>query len=357
MRVLLVGPSYSIHLAKWANGLASDHEVHVATLHAPDGQPYDDRVRVHLVGGPQTANYYLAAPRLRRLIRTLRPDIVHAHYATGYGTLLRFGAAGLALPKVLSVWGADVYDSPALGRWWTRLVRNNLRAVDVVTSTGHAMARVTEALTPVKRLEVIPFGIDTARFSPIPREPHAILKIGTVKTLQHDYGIDILIRAFSLAKQQTSAPMELVLYGGGPDLTALQGLAHELGIAGDVTFVGQIPHGEVPGALNDLDVYLALSRTESFGVAILEASSCGVPVIVSDADGPAEVTIDGVTGVIVPREDADAAAEAIVWLANDPTLRATMGAAGRQHVLDTYAWDISMARLNELYAELVSPRR
>src|SRR5690606_39546541 len=93
-----------------------------------------------------------------------------------------------------------------------------------------------------------------------------------------------------------------------------------------------------------LDVYVALSRQDSFGVAILEASSCGVPVVVSDADGPAEVVADNQTGFIVPVDDPGFAAARIIDLVLNPELRAQMGALGREHVLRHYTWDRSEER-------------
>lgn len=360
MRLLLVGPANSIHLARWACALAPHHEVHVATLHPAGDQRYDPRVRLHVVGAPSTRNYFLAAPALARLARRLKPDLVHAHYATGYGTLARLGLVGVRTPRVLSVWGSDVYEAPGLGRLWRRLVRDNLRWADVVASTSHAMARTVESLTPVRRLEVIGFGIDTDLFRPAldpGRDAGAGVTIGTVKSLAPVYGIDTLLDAFALVRKAAPVPVRLVLFGDGPDRDTLTDRAERLGIADAVEFRGRIPHHEVPAALAGFDVYAALSRAESFGVAILEASACGLPVVVSDADGPAEVTLDGRTGLVVPREDAEAAATALLTLVADEPLRRRLGAAGREHVVEHYSWAGSVADLEALYADLVSPRR
>nr|NLI49055.1 glycosyltransferase family 4 protein [Propionibacterium sp.] len=357
MRLLLVGPANSIHLARWANALAERHEVHLATLHAPGDQVYDPRVRLHRLAGPSTRNYFLAAPALGLLARRIKPELCHAHYATGYGTLARLGLVGVRTPRVLSVWGSDVYEAPTLGRLWLRLVRDNLRWADVVASTSWAMARQVERLARVRRLAVVGFGIDVDLFRPTDRPDSDVVTLGTVKALAPVYGIDTLLEAFALVRRATPTPVRLLLFGGGPDRAALEALADRLGIADAVTFRGQIPHQAVPAALAELDVYVALSRSESFGVAILEASACGLPVVVSDADGPAEVTVDGTTGLVVPRDDPAAAAAALLRLVTDPELRARMGLEGRAHVLAHYTWAESLATLESLYASLVTPRR
>ena len=116
-------------------------------------------------------------------------------------------------------------------------------------------------------------------------------------------------------------------------------------------FKGRIPHAEVPEALRALDVYVALSRMDSFGVAILEACSCALPVVVSNADGPAEVVVDGKTGYIVAREDAHAAADRLQELVLNPELRQRLGAAGRARVLSEYTWSKSLDMMLDAYTE------
>lgn len=119
-------------------------------------------------------------------------------------------------------------------------------------------------------------------------------------------------------------------------------LASRLDLADKVEFVGRVPPQEVPRELAKLDIYVALNRldSESFGVAIIEAGAARRPVVVSDAGGLPEVTLDGVTGLVVPRENPQAAADAIEKLVLSPEMRVRMGEAGRKHVSDTYSWDV-----------------
>jgi glycosyltransferase involved in cell wall biosynthesis len=91
-----------------------------------------------------------------------------------------------------------------------------------------------------------------------------------------------------------------------------------------------------------LDIYVALSRQESFGVAVIEAGAAGRPVVVSNVGGLPEVVRDGETGFIVPPNDPDAAADALERLVRDQLLRRQMGEAGAQHVAKNYSWDASV---------------
>ena len=132
-------------------------------------------------------------------------------------------------------------------------------------------------------------------------------------------------------------------------------LLKELGIADVTTFVGQVDHQGVPAQLAEIDIYVALSRldSESFGVAVLEASAMALPVVVSDAGGLPEVVVDGQTGIVVKRDDPAAAAAALEELVLDPERRTAMGAAGRRHVEEKYSWGASVELMESVYRSLL----
>ncbi|MFY1896627.1 glycosyltransferase [Achromobacter xylosoxidans] len=362
MRIALLAPAHSIHTIRWANGLAERGvDTHVLSLTSQD-DAYDPRVSLHKLpwGSPQ--GYLLAAPALRCALRAIAPDLLNTHYATGYGTLARL--AGFA-PSLLSAWGSDIYAFPYKSGLHRRVLRGNLDRATAVAVTGRAMARQVRQFTD-RPVHITPFGIDTERFSPAPHDntADAPIVIGTVKGLETTYGIDILLRAFAelVAALEHDAPavarrLTLKIYGSGSQAQALQDMARDLGIAGRTQFLGHIAHSEVPAALRELDVYVALSRMDSFGVAILEACACGIPVVVSDADGPAEIVIDDVTGYVVPRLDAGAAAARLRQLVLDPALRQRLGTAGRMHVQMHYSWQASLDSMLSAYQDTLRQHR
>lgn len=365
LTVLLVGPASSIHLSRWANGLAAHgQQVHVASVHSPADQHYDPRVSLHRLTPQGGIGYVAAAPALRALVRRLSPDLVNTHYATGYGTLAHLGLLGSSVPTLLSVWGSDVYDTPYESRAKGAMVRINLRAADLLGSTSHCMAAQVDRLTPGRQIEITPFGVDTELFSPTPEPSDHTgqpLVIGTVKSLYDKYGVDLLIRAFAgLVRQRPERELRLLVVGKGPQRPELDALVSELGLDQLVTITDAVPHDQVPSLLHQMDIYAALSRldSESFGVAIVEASACGLPVVVSDAQGPAEVTLDGITGLIVPKLDVAAATAALATLVDDAELRQRMGTAGRSHAVAQYEWNHCVAHMIEVYRWLVAhPQR
>ncbi|MDE2127176.1 MAG: glycosyltransferase [Armatimonadetes bacterium] len=358
MRVALLAAWAGGHGSRWANGLAERGcEVHLITMH-PGTEPLAPGVTPHRLPIPAPAGYYLNSVSLKQLLRRIRPDLLHTHYASGYGTLGR--RCGFH-PALLSVWGSDVYIFPDQSDRNRRTLLQNLAAADQICSTSQAMADRVRALWPqAPPLHITPFGIDTRRF--VPRTGPATcgdeITVGTIKTLKPVYGVDLLIEAFAKAVQisskQAADRLRLRIVGGGPDRATLEALALQQNVAPVTQFDGQVPHDEVVTRMHQLDIYVALSRSESFGVAVLEASACGLPVVVSNVGGLPEVVRDGETGVVCAAEDVDAAAAAIAGLAADPERRAAMGAAGRRWVCDAYSWPASVDKMMAVYAGMTA---
>lgn len=355
MRILILAGANSIHTARWANGLVSRGiDVYLVSVHENLYQ-LDSRVNLNILKSRAPFGYFSSIFELKDLIKFINPDLVNAHYASGYGFLSRLLDYK---PTLLSVWGSDVYDFPEKSSFHRSFLKKNLQSATAIASTSFCMAKKTAETYSHKKVFITPFGVDHTIFS-LTNKPYELkdqIVLGTVKTLKHIYGIDILIKSFAQAWYALGSPdnVKLEISGGGSDLQFLQNLVHELGIVNQVTFHGQIDYDDVPTMLNRLDIYCAFSRFESFGVAIIEACSCEKPVIVSDAEGPAEVVLDGVTGLLVPKEDVDISANAIIRLIKDKQLRIKMGKAGRKYVLENYTWNKSLDFMIEAYRETVS---
>ena len=151
----------------------------------------------------------------------------------------------------------------------------------------------------------------------------------------------------------------LVMAGRGPLAERLRQLADELGIAANVEFPGFVPHDQVPALMCGLDVLVNCSvmPSESFGVVIIEASACGLPVVATRVGGVHETCLDGETGFLVPPGDRQALADAIVRLARDPALRARFGRAGRRYVLDNYVWSDNVDAMLAALADTAAAAR
>lgn len=362
LKIALLAGISTIHTTRWANVLAErGYDIHLITEHR-DGDILSEKVKAHYLPFQGNKGYFLNVPLLRMLLRRLKPDLLHAHYASGYGTLGRLSSFH---PYLLSVWGSDVYDFPYESTLKMKLLQKNLRAADLIASTSHVMARQTHKVCEgLSKIYVTPFGIDTKSFKPIKTPKKSdIITVGTVKKLAFKYGIDTLIKGFAEARtslmesdERTASKLRLLIVGGGEDRDSLEQLVGSLSIADVTEFTGAVPYAAVPDYLNKLDIYVAASRfdSESFGVAILEASACALPVAVTNVGGLPEVVENGVTGKIVQRDDPHALAKAIEELIIDKGLRKKMGQAGLKRVIDYYTWEDSVSIMEEVYRGVVS---
>jgi D-inositol-3-phosphate glycosyltransferase len=217
---------------------------------------------------------------------------------------------------------------------------------------------------PAHRIAVVPCGVDTARFRPLPRdrararlgleasEP-VVLFVGRIEPLK---GIDVLIRAAAQLEGRFR-----VLVVGGDDKDAarkaeLLALASELGLADKVTFIDAVRHDDLPTYYSASDICVVPSYYESFGLVALEAMACGVPVVASRVGGLKETVQDGRTGYLVPWRCPEPFAERLELLLSNEPLRRSLGREGRA-VAERFRWSEVAARVEDVYHQLVSQYR
>jgi|SRR5579864_437248 len=348
-RLCYLGDARSSHTAKWANHFSSKgYEVHILSFEEPRG--ISPAVNVHLLNArfASALRYFTSARQVQRILAEIRPGLLHAHYASGYGTLARMTNFH---PYVVSTWGSDVFEFPARSPLHRVLIEKNLASADHVCSTSQFMADYVRRYYAAA-ITVTPFGVDCSKFKPMPVAANSEdVVIGTVKLLEQIYGLDDLIRSFALLVKEYGhlKKLRLVIAGEGSFKNQLQKLSADMGVEELTDFLGFVPQDQVPNVLNRFSVFVALSQSESFGVAVLEASACGLPVVVSNVGGFREVVQDQITGFIVARRDPKAVVAAIAPLIQDDERRKTMGFAGREFVSRNYEWTENADRMERLY--------
>ena len=365
MRVLILGDINSVHIRKWCTSLAEvGISIGIFSLTEVGVKWFEENDNIDVLGHGAIKDaatfrkkvfskikYLKVVPALKKAIKSFQPDILHAHYATSYGLL---GVLTGFHPYYISVWGNDVFDFPNENAVQKLMLKSNLKNADRIFSTSHIMAKETGKYTE-KQIDVIPFGVDLLNFRSksevVDRESDSIL-IGTIKTLEKDYAIDVLIKAFSIVYKGSSAlDLNLMICGDGSLKAELIQLVAELEIDHVTTFTGFIQHEEVPGYLDKMDIFCCFSDEESFGVAVVEAMAMGKPVVVSDAAGLPEVVENGLSGAIVPRQNPEQAAEAIEKLVNDQALRKSMGDKAKVRAQSEYNWKDSVSKMGDAYGE------
>lgn len=364
MKVLILSDPSSIHTVKWVNSI---HEAGIQTalfgMTDYNSSQYFDKVLIkHLHisnsikrkrdGDYSKILYLLGLPSLISLISKFNPDLIHAHYASSYGFL---GALVFFHPFVLSVWGNDVFDFPQRSIVHKQILKFTLSSADALFSTSNIMAGQTQYFTN-KQITTIPFGVETDRFRPMKAQNffgEEALVIGTVKSLEPNYGIEILIHAFKeIYFKYSELNLYLLIVGGGSLENKLKKLVNELGIENRTLFTGKIPHNKIPEYHNMMNIAVYPSLKESFGVSILESSSCGKPVIGSEVGGIPEVIKNDHTGYLFPAGNVSKLVKSIETLLIDSKLRTEMGKHGREFVMDKYNWNKNVEDMISAYEKI-----
>ncbi len=365
MKILILADPLSSHTIKWVNSL-SQKSMQVFLFGLADLEPKEINQKVNLFieripsevkslkdGSFQKSIYLKTLPKIKSIIKTVKPDILHSHYASSYGLL---GALTGFKPFLLSVWGNDVFDFPKKSFLHQLALQYVFRKANRIFSTSNVMAKEINLYTD-KEIKVIPFGIDTEKFKPLSIKKifdDETLVIGTVKSLSYKYGIEYLLEAFRLVKQKfPDRKIKLLIVGDGILRNKLEILSKELEIDGDVLFYGAVEHSRVPEIYNMIDIAVFPSVWESFGVSNLEAAACEVPQVASDMGGFKEIIENGITGFLVEPKNPQAIAEKIISLIEDVSLRRKIGKNAREKIIRDFDWNKNVEQMISEYQDIL----
>jgi glycosyltransferase involved in cell wall biosynthesis len=294
-------------------------------------------------------SYLRYARAAARSARAFEPDLIHAHSVSGFGI---WTLVSEFRPILVSVFGSEIVDR-ARGAVWRAIIGRVLNRAAWITSTSEFLRKETTSLYPQAaiKISVIPFGVEIPE-KLVPPPDSETIKLCFLKHHRPVAGPDILIEAMHrLAREHIN--ITLTLAGSGQMTHYLKKQVARYGLQDVVSFVGRIPPAEVYGFLAQHHALVMPSRAEAFGVAALEAAACSRPVIATRVGGVSEVVQDSETGLLVPPEDPEALAQAIIQLAQDVPLRDRLGQNGRRFVSERYPWDKSLDIMAELYERLI----
>ena len=350
MKICILGDNGSVHIQKWIYALATHLEIELYLITFDKGIKYKNVNYLFLKSYTNTKlDYLLNIFRVRKFIKKIKPDLVHAHYATSYGML---GACSGFHPFILTGWGADIFDSPKYF-FMKKTLQFSLSKADFITVLSQ-ITLIELAKYTNKKISLIPFGVDLNNFIPRVASNSNEIRIGTIRTLSEKYGVDYLIRSFALL--HTKYPnLYLDIVGDGPQKLELKKLVHEHKIDNRVVFHGFISQNKnfslYISVLHSFDIFAILSilDSETFGVAAVEASACKIPVVATDVGGLPEVIDHNITGIIVPTVDINETAKALECLINDKALRTKMGESGRAKVEALFDWQRNVNQMIALY--------
>ena len=299
----------------------------------------------------------------RRVSREAGATIMHGHWVVPGGFVAQV-AAGSHLPLVVSLHGSDVYVAQRhalVGR----AARRVFAAASWVTACSADLRdRAIGLGAAPDRSEVLPYGVDTARFAPdaaarrtvrarlgLPDDTSIVLTAGRlVRKKGFEYLIDAMTRV------RASHPhARLVIAGGGDLEQELRSRATDAGVGSVVHFLGSVAQSEMPALLAAADVLAVPSVRDDAGNVdglpnvVMESLASGTPLVATAAGGIGAVVDEGRTGFLVPERDAAALADTLVRVLTDPALRARVGLAARQEVCALHTWERFAERLEVIF--------
>jgi len=346
MRIIILAHAGAVHTRRWCRGLAArGYDLRILTqtdfLGIPESPPTD------LLPGRSAFSYLRNLPRVRKIIKRFDPDIVHAHYATGYGL---WGAMQKSAPLIVTVWGTDIAQALAGKPIITSVVRMALKKARFVTAPSRFLLEETIRFEPSveDKAEYIPFGIEIKSGKDCSQKDNSPLRLIFSKQFYSVYAPKTALKAFAAAIGDYP-DMELTMIGGGPLKGELESMTQELEIKDKVTIHDWVAVPEAERMIKESDIMLMPSRQESFGVAALEASAAGVPVIATAVGGIPEIVEHDVNGLLIPVDDEKALAMAIIKLAGDKKMRLTMGRAGMERAKNRFDFNRCLDQMESLY--------
>jgi glycosyltransferase involved in cell wall biosynthesis len=352
------------------------HQVEVFTATAEGEPPDADGAIVHRIEPLLAIGN---APLIPGLARLDGFDVLHVHYPFIFGVELVL--AGRVRPRGRGQALLVHYKNELIGegirrplfaayeRTWPPLL---VRAADrvCVLSTDHADSvpylRRLRQRRP-ERVAVMPNGVDVDAFSPgdakglrqqigLPKEATVAAFVATLDRAHHFKRLDLAIKAIARAGDER---LHLLVAGDGELRAGFERQASEAGVSDRVRFLGRVPHAALPNMLRACDLFLLTTEPpESFGIVLIEAMACGLPVIATEYPGVEAVVEAGRNGLLVAPGDAGAVAAAIGRLLGaGEEGRRRMGGAGREKAVREWAWPRLLDRMDDIYRGAIETRR
>jgi glycosyltransferase involved in cell wall biosynthesis len=367
MRICYIAGIGSLHTQRWVRYFANQgHDVHVITLGSSEVNTVKN-VRLYELKSirPQIrfisygANLLFYAIQVRKLIREIRPDIIHAHYITLWGFL---GMLSGFHPFVLTAWGSDVLTDPKHNPIWRVLTKYALAKADLITCDAeHIIPKMIELGAIKERIYTIYFGIDTRAFNPACRDETKREELDisgwptiiSLRNLKPIYDVESLIRAAPLVVAQVPE-VRFIIAGDGEQRDYLKDLAKSLGVSESVRFVGWISNDELPKYLALADIYVSTSLSDAgLASSTAEAMACGLPVVITDFGDNERWVEDGVNGFLISMHDPEALASRIIHLLRNQDDRIRFGQANRKIIEERNNYEREMGKMGKLYEQLI----
>ncbi|TMV47497.1 glycosyltransferase family 4 protein [Paenibacillus mesophilus] len=288
------------------------------------------------------------------LLLQLKPDLIHVHFSQYYSWIALEISKKMKIQLYITE-HASHFEQSTRRFWVGPRIRKALHEADRLFAVSDSLRRTMQKCVS-REIEVKPNIVNTAIFTlkpeHVPREP--IIKLITVGSLDHGdkKGYELLLRA--LGELRNDYPhFRLLIVGEGPNRGKLEKMIGSYHLSDNVRLTGSIPNDQLAGYYHDADLYVSSSRIETFGVVLIEAMSCGLPVLATKSGGP-ETLIRTESGLLVEKES---------WQSLYEGLKVMLGRLDsykpetiRQHVVDFYSVEVYKSTMTRVYDGLLASR-
>jgi len=297
----------------------------------------------------------------RKLLKHYRYDLSFAFAGVPAGGISYALYKTAGLPYLVSLQGPDVPGFEARYNYLYPILKPVLRRIwsnaAVVTAISQEHQRLALETMPQLKIPIIFNGVDTATFHQADglhqRREVNILCVGR---LIERKGQHHLLRAFANLRTHCDHPVRLTIVGTGDAEDALRHLVTDLGVTKEVVFAGFVPREHMPAVYRQADIFVLPSQSEGMSIALLEGMASGLPVVVTDTGGTAELVKEGVNGLVVPWADVPALTEALGTLAEDGQRREHLGHASRR-IAEGFGWSAISSKYVELCTQIADESR
>lgn len=360
MKVLYVSSNGGIHDYRFLKKLTEDYEV--LFLHYAANEIIDEIDQIpHLQiisKKPAFRSFPLASERwhFKKILREFKPDIIHSGYVWQVGILASGFHPHLSMP-----WGSDILTEPDKSYIVRKLVNKTLVSADHIQCDAEFVKQkmIKDYGLPPEKITVFPWGIDLKLFSKsdknaarrklnISEEKFVIL---FNRHLEPVYGVNILLEGFKKFVADKTDVMLLMLSEGSQKNTLLKFVTDNK-LEEKISIIGKVANKELPVFLNSADVYASTSLSDGTSLSLLEAMACGLGIIVSDVPAIKEWVGD-TNGLVIKRNDPDAAAAAMAKYYANRNMIAEHGAVNIAAVNERADWDKNYLMLKEIYNKLL----
>lgn len=357
MRICYVVHSQSHFAAPYIDYFARrGHEIHLISF---TRDPLPNAVNHHPLPrdcDPTTSalHYVRAIPQVRRMVRAIAPDLVHAHFLTSNGLVAT--ASGFH-PLVVSARGSDVHNS-LRSHARRALIRWVVQRADLVNPVSTELAAKIATLgVPSSKILCLSQGIDARRFTGTraPRRADGIARLICTRKLHRPYQPQTIVAAL-VRLAERGVRFEMTFAADGRDLAALRAEVAACGLGQRVRFIGGYRPEELPPLLAAADVYVSASLWDGTSPALLEAMAAGVFPVVSDCPANREWLTGEGDGIFFPADDVPALAAGLERAIAAPDAWAAAAERNRAAVLGRADRETNLEILGRHYERLVVER-